>query len=270
MRHPLMATMLVLALFASPAFAKEKKDDAKKPEVKEATAKEYKLEKKVFDRDFDTVDIDFKLEALKRFSKCVHKDVTKELLKLAWKHKDKHVRAQAAKGLMYQKPYVKQIGPRAAKLLENKKEDPKVLTALVYSIGVLKYTKAWERIADLIAHDDDKVVIACFWTLGEWKDLRAWREIQMFWEMYPTEGKWATGTVTVDTGADTATEQKLAKAKWKAKYGNAQKQRPRPDCVKALKEAVKKMAGTEIKKHEEWREWCKENKKLIKKAERSG
>jgi hypothetical protein len=263
----LLCFIVATVLLASPAFAaEEKKAEKKKPEVKVATDKEYKKELTVFTRDFDTVDIDFKLQALKRYSKCVHKNVTKDLLMLVSRDKDVNVRAEAAKGLMYQVPFVKTIGPRAHKMLENRKEEPKVLAALVYSLGVLKYTKAWEEIGDLISHDSDEVVIASFWTIGEWKEIRVWREIQMFWQMYPDEGKWATGTVTVDTGADTATEQRLAKAKWKAKYGSAAKRRARPDCVKALKAAVQKIAGKEIKKLAEWNEWCKENKALIKKA----
>jgi len=46
---------------AFPALAEDEK-----PEVKVATEKEVKLELTVFERDFDTADIDFKLDALKR------------------------------------------------------------------------------------------------------------------------------------------------------------------------------------------------------------
>jgi hypothetical protein len=263
---------LVLALLiAVPALAGEekKKDDEKKTEkVKVASTKEYKKELEIFERDFDTVDIDYKLQALKRFAKCVHKDVTQKLLKIVMRDKDPHVRAEAAKGLMYQVPFAKTIGPRAQALIEDDKEDPKVLAALVYTLGVLEYTKAWEEIADLIGHEDDKVVIACFWTFGEWKELRAWRDFQNFWDMYPEEGKWATGTVKVDTGAAGTADADAAKAKWKAKYGNAAKLRPRPDCVKALKEAVEKITGKKIEKPDDWREWCKENKRLLKAAKK--
>ena len=260
-----MSSRVLLCVFfavflVSPALAGDE------PEVKEAIAKELRHEMKIFDRDFDTVDIDFKLQALKRYTKCVHKNVTKDLIRLVGRHKDVHVRAQAAKGLMYQVPFVKTIGPRALKLLENDKEDPKVLAALVYSIGVLSYTKAWEEIADLIAHDSDDVVIACFWTIGEWKDLRVHREIQVFWDMYPEEGRFATGTVNVDTGTSGNADAKAAKAKWQAKYGNANKLRPRPKCVKALKACVKKMTGEKIEKPADWRKWCKKNKRAIKRA----
>jgi len=272
MKFPVVVSVLLAAfLVASPALAAEKKDDKKddkKPKVKTATEKEYQKELTVYTRDFDTVDIDFKLQALKRYSKCVHKNVTKDLLRLVARDKDVHVRAQAAKGIMYQVPFTKSIGPRVRKMLENDKEEPKVLAALVYSIGVLKYTKAWEEIGDLIAHENDDVVIACFWTLGEWKDLRVHREIQNFWDMYPEEGKFATGTVKVDTGAAGTADADAAKAKWKAKYGNAAKLRPRPKCVKALKEAVAKMTGKKIEKPDAWREWCKDNKRLIKRAAR--
>jgi len=252
-----------LAVFlVSPALAGDE------PEVKEATAKELRHEMKIFDRDFDTVDIDFKLDALIRLSKCVHKDVMKRLVTVLYKDPDPYVKAAAAAGLSNQVPYAKEIGRKVTRILEDDDADPKVLKELVLTVGKLDYRKAWEQLADLIAHEDDKVVIAVFNVFGKWKELRAHRQILNFWQMYPEDGRWATGTVNVDTGTSGDGDQRAAKRKWMAKYGNKAKQRPRPDCVKALKAAVLKMTTEELKKPAEFRAWLKVNKLKIKEAER--
>lgn len=263
----LLAALAVL-LLAIPAFAKDEPADDQKPAVKEATDKEFAHELKIFKKDFETVDVDFRLDALIRFAKCVHKKTANELLKILYKDKDPYVRAEAAKGLQFQVPHKDTIGRKTAKLLEDDKLDPMILRELILSIGELRYTRSWELIAELISHDDDKVVIACFSVIEKWKELRAWREMQMFWDMYPGAGKWATGTVTVDTGAAGDVDARAAKAKWKAKYGNKAKQRPRPDCVKALQAAILAITKEELKKPAEFREWCSNHKREIKAAER--
>lgn len=238
------------------------------PEVKEATSKEFRHERKMFERDFDTPDIDFKLDALIRFSRCIHEDVAKDLVRIVFKDPDPYVRAEAAKGLRHQVLWPEMIGKKLHPLLSEDDLDPKVLAEVVLTIGAMNYTKAWGEIVDLMAHDDDKVVVNVFFVLGEWKELRACLEIQGFWDAYPTEGNWSTGSVTVDTGADTATEQRLAKAKWKAKYGGRVKQRARPDCVKALKVAVKKMTGEALETPAEFRVWRSDHQEEIRAAKR--
>lgn len=261
---PRTLVLIVLTLvFLVPAYAETEAD-----EVQVATSKELKHEQKIFKRDFDTVDIDFKLDALIRYGKCVHKSVVKDLLKILHRDRDPYVQAEAAKALAHQKPFAKEVARGVKPLIETKKTDAKILAALIRTLGTLQYTREWEAISDLISHDEDIVTIACFDVLGQWKELRAWREMQTFWDVYPEGGKWSTGSVSVDTGASGTTDQRAAKAKWKAKYGNKAKQRPRPDCVKALKAAIKQITGEELKKPAEFRRWRKENKQKIKAAER--
>jgi HEAT repeat protein len=192
----------------------------------------------------------------------------KDLMKILHRDPDPHVRAAAARALGNQIPFAKEVARGLLPLLEDDDTDAKILEALVLTLGKLEWTRDWEAICDLITHDDDGVVIACFEVLGKWKELRAWREIQIFWDTYPEDGKFATGGVTVDTGAAGDTDQRAAKAKWKAKYGNKAKQRPRPECVQALKRAVKEMTGEELEKPAEFRVWCSDNKDQIKAAER--
>jgi hypothetical protein len=263
-----MSARVILSLFAfllvvAPVLAEEDE-----PEIKPATSKEVKHELKVFKKDFDTVDIDFKLDALIRLSKCIHKDVTKKLLLIGIKDPDPYVRAEAIKGLGNQVLYADMVGKKLHPLLKDDDLDAKILTQVIITIRKLDYRRAWEEIVDLIAHNDDDVVVEVFRTLGSWKELRACLELQAFWDAYPSEGNWSTGSVTVDTGADTATEQRLAKAKWKAKYGSRVKQRARPKCVKALKVAIKQITGEELKKPDEFRTWRSEHKEEIRAAKR--
>ncbi|MHC4859174.1 MAG: HEAT repeat domain-containing protein, partial [Planctomycetota bacterium] len=184
-------SILALSLLLVPAVAKDDKEkkDAK-PAVKEATSKEAKHELKIFEREFATEDIDFKIDAVLRLAKCVHKDVMDRLMKIAFKEKDPFIRAEAVLGLGNQVPYKDKIAKKLKRLFDVKKLDPLILTSLVKTIGKLEYTKYWEEIAKLLEHWDDDVVVACFVVLGEWKELRAHRHIQNFWNTYPEEGKW--------------------------------------------------------------------------------
>ena len=259
---------LALLFLAVPLLAEDGPAPAAEPAVKEATAKEAAHELKVFKQNFETEDIDIKLDALVRLGKCVHKDVTATLLKLLFKDPDSHVQAEAAKGLGYQVPFAEVIGRKVVKILEDDDADPKILRELVLTIGRLDYRRCWEQIIDLIPHDDDQVVVAVFKVLGDWKELRGLREMEEFWSAYPSEGSWSTGSVTVDTGAAGSADAVAAKAKWMAKYGGRRKQRARPECVKALKAAVLLITGEKLEKSEELRRWRSDHKDEIKRAER--
>lgn len=269
MRTGLSFALCAALLLAAPAGAFAGKEaEEKKPEVKEATDKEAKHELTIFEREFDTADIDFKLEAVKRLGKCVHKDVVEVLMKLLLKDPDVNVRVAAARGLGNQQPFAKDVGRTAMRLLEDKDLDPKLLAVLVQTLGKLDYKKAWEPIYDLVAHENDDVVIAVFRVAKDWKDLRICQELQEFWDMYPSEGTFATGTVNVDTGTAGNADAKAAKAKWQAKYGNKAKQRPRPECVKVLKELVAVLTADEkIDTAQKFREWRGDHKAEIKAAE---
>jgi hypothetical protein len=121
---------------------------------------------------------------------------------------------------------------------------------------------------ELMAHDDDDVVVAVFNVLGKWKELRCCLDLQAFWDSYPTEGTWSTGSVTVDTGAAGSADATAAKAKWQAKYGGRRKQRARPECVKALKAAIYEITGEELVKPDEFRVWRSDHKMEIRAAKR--
>ncbi len=289
MRRAVPLALAVLALILSPALADDppakppeappaenpppanEPPPAKAPppeEIKPATDAQAKHELEVFKRDFATEDIDFLLEAVVRLSKCVHENVTKELLNAALKHPDPHVRAEAIRGLKRQKPYVKSFMPKLLPLLKDEDLDAKVLAQVVLTVGFYGWRPAWEEVCDLLAHDDDTVVANCFFVLGEWRELRACDLILEFWSAYPSEGSWSTGSVRVDTGAAGNEDANAAKAKWMAKYGSKGKQRARAECVKALKEAVHKITETAMEESAEFKRWIDEHEADIKAAKR--
>ena len=262
-----MPTRLILALvallfLAGPVLAEEES------RVKPATAKELKHELKVFKRDFDTEDIDFKLDALIRLSKCIHKDVVKKLLLIGLKNPDLFVRAEAVKSLANQVLYGEMIGRKLQPLLKDADLDPKILTQVLITLRELDYRRGWKETIDLMSHEEDDVVVEVFRSIGAWKELRACLDVQGFWDAYPTEGNWSTGSVRVDTGTSGSGDQRAAKAKWMAKYGGRRKQRARPECVKALKLAVKEMTGEELEKPDDFRTWRSDNKMKIRAAKR--
>jgi HEAT repeat protein len=290
MLRPGAVFALVLLVFLSPVFAdgdppapvdqpakqdpppeaKEppKPDELRPREPKVATDKDAKHELTVFEKDFDTPDVDFRLEALHRLSKCVHEDVMKRLLVIAGKDPDVYVRADAVKGLSHQSPFKSKIIPKLMPMLSDNDLDAKIQAEAILTLGVFRWTRAWEAIAELIADDDDVVVVAALKVLGEWKELRGCRAILEFWEVYPEEGKWSTGSVTVDTGSAGDEDARAAKAKWMGRYGNKGKQRARAECVKAIKAAVKNLTGEEMEKVADFRQWCSDHKAEIKAAER--
>ena len=162
----------------------------------------------------------------------------------------------------------KKIARKIKPLLYDRKTEPMITVALVKTVGKLEYRRYWERIAKLVNESViDDVVVACFEVIAEWKELRAHRAIKDFWGVYPDESRYVTGSVSVDTGAAGDVDQRAAEAAWRGKYGDKTRFRPRPECVQALKRAVKAITGEAIEKPEVFRDWCKKNKPAILKAE---
>lgn len=258
-RRALAAALLGLALLAAPAAASELQVP---PDV---DAKELKTAQERFDREFDTADIDFKLRAIRRYASVQHPKIAKHLVKLL-KDDDKHVRAEIAKGLGNQKSSAKTIGKSLLKLIDETKDDDeqaKVVVAAVDAIGVLHYEKAEKDLKKLIHHPDDGVVAAVFTAFGRWKSEEALREMLDFFNRYPDEKSFATGTVTVDTGAAGTEDAEAAKAKWKAKYGGQRGWRPRPECTQALIAALKEITGFGFRRPEDLAEYMNDPKSYV-------
>jgi hypothetical protein len=270
-----MARTLILALLVSLlaplsiAEAKEAKEDAPKaelpPDVSDKKAKEA-IDR--FKREFDTQDLDFQLDAVIKLSKVRNPKVAQFLLKLM-KNKEPEIQVEAMKGLGRQHSSAKKLERKLPFWLDEKTFEPRVVAMTIRTIEKLNLRKHEEEIIGLIDSKDDEVAITALKTLGVWRSYKSLKNVLMLWEFYPEEGKWTTGSVTVDTGADTATEQRLAKAKWKAKYGGRVK-KARPEVVKAIRLTVNEILGIEdeakqLKRPPELREWMSENKVLLRK-----
>ena len=236
-------------MFGAPAGAADAPPDADAKALKNAQER--------FRREFDTVDIDFKLEAIQQYAKTQHPTIAKHLVKLM-KSKDEHVRAEAAVGLGRQLSYAKKAGPKLVKFANEKDESPKAVRGAVLAIGKLEYKKADGDLKKLIHHVDDGVVAGVFEVYGMWKSDLAIREMLDFFTKYPDEKSFATGTVTVDTGAAGNEDQKAAQAKWKAKYGGQRNRRPRPDCTRALIAALKEITGYGFRRPEDLKRYIDE------------
>lgn len=253
-RLPTLALALAAGLMLlGPATAADK--GAEIPP--DADGKALKNAEERFRREYDTADIDFKLEAIQQYAKTQHPTIAKKLLKLM-KDKDEHVRAEAATGLGLQLSYAKKAGPKLVKFANEKEESPKGVRRAVLSIGRLEYRKADKDLKKLIHHVDDGVVAAVFEVYGMWKSDLAIREMLDFFTKYPDEKSFATGTVTVDTGAAGNEDQKAAQAKWKAKYGGQRNWRPRPECTRALVAALKEITGYGFRRPEDLKRYIDE------------
>jgi hypothetical protein len=263
MTRSFLILLVGLVVLAAPGLPADK--DADEPMVTDADAKKA-IER--FEREFDTKDLDFQLEAVIRLGKIVHPTVGARLLHLL-KDDETEIQVEAMKALGRQTGMAKSLERKMKYYLDEKKFEPRLVATAVRTVGKLELKRLEEELISMIDSNDDDVAISALRVLGAWKSYKLLKPVLLLWEFYPDEGRWTTGTVRVDTGADTATEQRLAKAKWNAKYGGRAK-RARPEVVKAIRENVNAIIGLEKEKEQlklpaELREWISENKVLLRK-----
>lgn len=262
-----------------PAPGRDRPAEAVSPEkAKEAIER--------FRREFETEDIDLKLEALARVSRIDHADVAALLLDLALRTKDVPVRTAAFKGLAHQKASVKAVGPRVSRwLLDAAKENAKARARGDYGVVIDKKTgdvdtksdegKAALRVKrergrmiaeamrlldgvplpvpdpveglrEFLDDGNDDVVVITLGMLGKWKEWTVLPDIQSLFDIYPHADRYETGSVSVDTGAAGSADASAAKRKWMAKFGDPDKRRARPLVVKAIKKALLDITGEAI------------------------
>jgi hypothetical protein len=92
-----------------------------------------------------------------------------------------------------------------------------------------------------LSDPSDALVIAVLDAAGAAKSWPLLPEILALYRCYPAPSVWETGAV-VDLAGTNAT----AKAKWMLLFGHPQKQRARPDVVKALRAALTAITGTSL------------------------
>ncbi len=255
-KHAVTA-ILAGALLSSAAWAGEKK---KTDVPRDVSAKTLRAALSRFEAAFDTVDIDFKLKAVRTLSKTQHKSVGTELLKLL-KSKDKHVRRVAAGGLGRQPTSSSKAGPKLIKLIKNGDEDAKVVAAAVTALGQLDYRKADKALQHLIMKREDPVVIAVFRTYGTWKSDKALDAMAKFFDKWPDEKGFRTISVTVDTGTAGGGDQAAAAAKGKGMLAAEKNWKPRPECTEALRTALKEITGHGFRRPDDLRNYIENPKK---------
>ena len=249
--------LLAALLFVASSFASEVPPDV--------SAKELKTAQERFEREFDTADIDFQLRAIARYAAVQHPTISKHLVKLL-KTDDKNLRAAIAAGLGKQRSSARQAGGSLVKLIDATKDDDeqaKVVAAAVGALGALGFEKAEKDLKQLIHHADDGVVAATFTAYGTWKSAAAIREMHAFFTRYPDEKSFATGSISVDSGAAGNEDAEAAKAKWKSKYGGQRGWRPRPECTRALIAALKEITGFGFRRPEDLEQYLNDPKKYV-------
>lgn len=226
----------------------------------DADAKTAKSALDRFKTEFDTVDIDYKLRAVRTVAKVQHPSVAAELMKLL-KDDDANVRAAAAEGLGNQFSSASKAGGKLRKLLDDSADHPKVQLACVRSIGNLGYAKAMDEMEDLIDHEDDDIVAGVFDVYGRHKEDAAMKKMLLWWEMYPDEKEFKNVSVNVDTGTAGSGDQKAAEAKGRGKLAAMKAWRYRPKCTKSLRAALAQITGTTFRLPEDLRDYLDDPKR---------
>jgi len=297
---PLLAA---LALLVSPSVlrADDGADDpapAAEKTVANVSDRVAKEEMEKFERGFDTEDLDFRIEAVERLRKTIHPTVADRLFRIAMDDASPPVRAAAFRGLGLQKPSVKTVGPKLARVLsriaeENRKakargdygvkinvrtgdvdtesdegkaalrakrERGKMLAEAVRALDMLGYREkdSVEALREFLSDGNDDLVAISLGMLGRWKIWAVLPDLHELFEIYPKEDEFQTGSVTVDTGAAGNEDANAARRKWMAKFGDPDRRRPRPKLVKALKQALLEITGQAFEEPKALREYMKD------------
>jgi len=234
-----------------------------------------------FEKDYESDDMDVRLNILNWLGRHMHKDVIKKLKKIWLKEPDLELVSMAAIGLGNQasRPkdaakllmqglaqYKKLAGKAPEDAAQRAHEDleASVLVNAIEGIGKLEYRGDWKKLKGFIDHNSDDVAIAIIEYFGKMKQYKALPVIYLWFEHYPDGLSWSGGSVKVDTGAAGNKDSNAAKAKWKAKYGSRAR-KARPNAFRAMLECVHQLTGEKMKKREELKFWMEENKRFLKK-----
>lgn len=296
-RTAALLAALLLSLAPLPLAADEKGKAAEEKAVKDVPDAEAMDALERFAREFDTEDLDLRLEALKRLRRIVHPDIAARLLDLALRDGDLLVRADAFRGLTYQKTSARTTGPKVARWLsqaaeENRKQkargnygvrvDPRtgevdtespegrealrqkrdrgrMLSEAVKFIRDIEYRDrdSVEVLTEFLSDGNDDLVALVLGAFGTWKEWTVLPELVDLFEIYPEPDSFETGSVTVDTGAAGSADQQAAKRKWMSKFGDPDRRRPRPKVHHALKQALKDITGEDFATPRDLREFMK-------------
>jgi HEAT repeat protein len=248
-------------------------------DVSEAQAKTAILR---FAEEYDAEEVQARRGAIERLGATVHPLVAQRLLRTLRRQKDPALVIALCRGLALQRSSAQVAGEGVARfLVEAAEVEAKALARGDFGVptdprtndAVLDTPDARQRLAESQARGEartealrcletlgyyepadvkplsvflqsphDGLVVGVLGAFGRWRAWHALPAMLELYRMYPSPSRWETGSV-VDRGGTNAT----AKAAWNAKFGHPNKQRPRPEVVKALTEALAAITGETFK-----------------------
>jgi hypothetical protein len=222
-----------------------------------------------------------RIEAVRALGGLVDAGVAKRLLAFARREQDPEVLAATFDALAAQRPHAPLVAAKLAErlaeesaarraraargdagvLIDPRTGDPdltspaglarlhaqrgrsRMLASLMTALEAL----GWEPdrsppdVTPLLQDPADEVVIGALSLLARTGAQAALPAVLELWRMYPNEATWETGAVVDLAGTDAS-----AKATWMVRFGHPDKQRARPEVVRAVRAAVERLAGRPI------------------------
>lgn len=260
MKRLLVPMVILTLLLSSPAFAE---DDAEN----DAVARQAKVSIEIFSKEFKTRNVSKKMRAILDLSRIQHESVVDVLAKKALADRDPEVRDATAQVFGDFTSCSEQAGEYLKKALPKNEKFPEVMVSIIRSIGKLKYMDAFEELKEAAKHLNETkyqfVTVEVVRTFGVLEDPKCLPFLLWMSEYGGHALSWATGSVTVDTGASGDTDQRAAEAAWKAKYGGVRAKKPPAPVIRTymdeLRKCVKKLTGQEFKTATEFRKWLVAN-----------
>lgn len=278
MKTPIAILIGVLFFAAAPLFADDPPVDeaakaaeaARAAEAEKAAAleRQAKVSLEIFKKNFKG-DTGRKNMALLELAKLKHDLVIDEFGKRALRDPDPEVRMGAAQ-LMSEFTFNSALAGKYLRgAIAPNEEFPEVQKSIIRSIGRLKYKDAVEELKDAAKRLNEEpyrdVTVEVVRTFGVLEDPKCLPFLLWLAEYGGTALKWATGEVSVDTGASGDVDQRAAEAAWQAKYGHIKPKRPPAPIIRMymqeLETVVKKLTGQTFPDATAFRKWLEAHAK---------
>lgn len=263
-------TLLILALgvLIAPALAED--DPAAQEAARKEAARQKALKRQAkvsidfFRKAVRSRNIDRKMMALLEMGRVKHDLVIAELGgKYALRSRSEDLREGAA-SLLGDMDFNPQAAGDCLKAALPENDDfPDIQVLIIRSIAKLRYKDALEELKEAAAHLNEEkyrwVTVEVVRTFGVLEDSRALPYLLWMAEYGGKVLKWATGSVTVDTGAAGTVDQEAAEKAWHQKYGHIKPKKPPAPLIRTymqhLRDTVKKITGQEFEDATKFRVW---------------
>ena len=255
---------LIVLVLAGPAFAQDEPQN-------DALKRQAEVSIKIFRKEFKRRELGRKMNAILDLSRVKHELVIDELGKRALADRNPEVRDATAQLLGDMGICVDKTGEYLKVAIGKNEKFPDVQVSIIRSIGKLKYTKAIEELKAAAKHLNEPkyqwVTVEVVRTFGTLEDPACLPFLLWMAEYGGHALSWATGSVSVDTGASGDTDQRAAEAAWQAKYGGVKAKKPPAPVIRTymqeLEKTVKKLTGEKFKNATEFRKWLIANAKSL-------